>query len=202
VGPLLAAFGGGFFRDLVFGKPEFDLRTLNFDQDLAVADWRTGRDLNATDTNLGRFKALGGKLIQYHGWNDSAIAPRSSIDWYQAVAQRQGGLTGVQSFYRLFMAPGMQHCGLGDGPNAVGGVFGLPAPAHDAEHDVVAALAHWVEDGAAPARIVATRYTENDPAKGVAAQRPWCPWPQIARYAGQGSRAEAASYACAAPPSP
>ena len=110
-----------------------------------------------------------------------------------------GGIEKTQSFYRLFMAPGMQHCGLGLGPNAVGGVFGLPSPAHDPAHDVIAALAHWVEDGAAPDQIIATSYRDDDPTKGIAAQRPWCAHPAVARYSGQGARTEAASYACTAP---
>jgi feruloyl esterase len=93
----------------------------------------------------------------------------------------------------------MQHCGLGLGPNAVGGVFGLPSPSRDPGHDVIAALAHWVEDGAAPDQIIATLYRDNDPSKGIVAQRPWCAHPAVARFSGQGSRTDAASYACMAP---
>jgi feruloyl esterase len=88
---------------------------------------------------------------------------------------------------------------LGLGPNAVGGVFGLPSPIRDPAHDVVAALAHWVEEGKAPDQIIATRYRDDDPSKGVVAQRPWCAYPAVARYSGQGDRADAASYACKAP---
>ena len=110
-----------------------------------------------------------------------------------------GGVLQLQSFYRLFMAPGMQHCGGGVGPDAVGGPFGLPAPSRDPAHDVIAALAHWVEDGVAPAQIVATKYRDGDPAKGIAKQRPWCPYPAVARYSGQGSRNEAGNFSCAAP---
>ena len=106
------------------------------------------------------------------------------------------GVSVVRSFYRLFLGPGMEHCGGGPGPNAIGGVFGLPPSDHDPSHDVVAALAHWVEDGVAPETIVATRYRDNDPAKGIEAQRPWCPWPAAARYGGHGDRADAANYAC------
>ena len=62
-----------------------------------------------------------------------------------------------------------------------------------------AALAHWVEDGAAPDQIIATLYRDNDPSKGIVAQRPWCPHPAVARFSGQGARTEAASYACTAP---
>jgi feruloyl esterase len=108
-----------------------------------------------------------------------------------------GGLAGMQSFYRLFMAPGMDHCGSGPGPNAVGGVYGLPPPSRDPTHDVVAALAHWVEDGAAPEKIIATKYHEDNPTNGVEAQRPWCPYPAIASYSEQGDRKDATSYSCA-----
>ncbi len=111
-----------------------------------------------------------------------------------------GGLNDIQSFYRLFMAPGMDHCGGGPGPNAIGGVFGLPSTSRDPGHDVVSALAHWVEDGVAPDQIVATLYRSNDPSKGVEAQRPWCAYPAAAHYMGQGDRSAAASYACEAPP--
>jgi hypothetical protein len=81
--------------------------------------------------DLSAFKAAGGKLIQYHGWSDAAIPAPSSVDYYTAVADRMGGIDQVKSFYRLFLAPGMMHCGLGPGPNAVGGVFGMPSPDHD-----------------------------------------------------------------------
>ena len=75
--------------------------------------------------------------------------------------------------------------GWGPGPNSIGGVFAGPSPSRDPKHDVVTALAHWVEDGAAPDQIVATRYKDNDPSNGVEAQRPWCVYPEIARYTGQ-----------------
>lgn len=78
-------------------------------------------------------------------------------------------------------------------------MFGLPSPSRDPAHDVVAALAHWVEDGVAPDQIIATRYQDNDPAKSVEAQRPWCAYPATANYSGQGDRSAAASYACVAP---
>ncbi len=127
---------------------------------------KTGQALNATETDLSAFKAAGGKLIQYHGWNDSAIPPTHSIDYYESVGAKIGGLDKIQPFFRLFMAPGMEHCGGGPGANAIGGVFGLPPPSRDPAHDVVSALAHWVEDGAAPGEITATLYKEGDPSQG------------------------------------
>ncbi len=198
-GTLIYGFVTGYFADMVFDKPEWNFRGQNLADDLAQAEEKTGKAVDAADPDLSAFRDAGGKLLQYHGWDDAAIPAQSSIDYYEEVADKMGGIEKTQSFYRLFMAPGIQHCGLGLGPNAVGGVFGPPSPAHDPAHDVVAALAHWVEDGAAPDQIIATSYREDDPTKGIAAQRPWCPHPAVARYSGQGARTEAASYACTAP---
>ena len=169
----------------------------NLDDLLKVADEKTGQTLNAIDPDLSAFRAAGGKLIQYHGWTDAAIPPFSSITYYNAVADKMGGMDNLSSFYRLFMAPGMQHCGGGLGPNAVGGVFGSNPPSRDADHDLVSALSEWVEQGKAPEQITATLYHDDDPSKGVAAQRPWCAYPKVASYSGQGARTDAASFSCA-----
>ena len=198
-GTLIYAFVTGYFADMVFDKPDWSFRGQNVADDLAQAEEKTGKALDSPDPDLSAFRDAGGKLIQYHGWSDAAIPAPSSINYYEEVAAKMGGIEKTQSFYRLFMAPGMQHCGVGLGPNAIGGVFGLPSPAHDPAHDVVSALAHWVEDGAAPDQIIATLYRDNDPSKGIVAQRPWCAHPAVARFSGQGARTEAASYACTAP---
>jgi feruloyl esterase len=199
-GTLIYGFATGYFADMVFDKADWNFHGQDLAYDLARALDKTGQALDAVNPDLSAFRDAGGKLIQYHGWNDAAIPAPSSIQYYQEVAAKLGGIEKTEPFYRLFMAPGMQHCGLGLGPNAVGGVFGLPSPAHDPAHDVVAALAHWVEDGAAPDQIIATLYRDNDPSKGIVAQRPWCAHPAVARFSDQGSRTEAASYICTAPP--
>jgi hypothetical protein len=198
VGAIDYPFAVGFYRDLIKQNPSWDPANFDADKDLVQAlEGATEKAVYAEDPDLSAFKAAGGKLIQYHGWNDAAIPPAASLKYYDAVAATMGGVDALQSFYRLFLAPGMAHCGFGLAPNAVGGAFGLPASTVDADHDLVSALAHWVEDGVAPTHIVATFYQANDPAKGVAAQRPWCPYPQIARFESQGDRRKAESYACA-----
>jgi Tannase and feruloyl esterase len=198
-GTLIYGFSTGYFANMVFDKADWTFRGQSPVEDLAQAQEKTGQALDAPNPDLSAFRDAGGKLIQYHGWNDAAIPAPSSIDYYEQVAGKLGGIEKTQSFYRLFMAPGMQHCGSGLGPNAVGGVFGSPSPSGDPAHDVVAALAHWVEDGSAPDRIIATLYRDNDQGKGIAAQRPWCAHPAVARFSGTGARADAASYACSAP---
>jgi feruloyl esterase len=172
-GSLLYAFGTGYFGDLIYNKPNWDYRSLNIADGLAQADEKTGHAINADSPDLSAFQAAGGKLIQYHGWSDSAIPPASSIRYYEQVASKMGGVDNVKSFYRLFLAPGMEHCGFGPGPNAIGGVYGLPSPSRDANHNVVSALAHWVENGVAPDQIIATKYRDNDPSKGIEAEGAW-----------------------------
>jgi len=121
---------------MIYDKPDMDYRNLKAAACLADADAKVGREINADAADLSAFKAAGGKLIQYHGWSDSAILPVSSIKYYTEAAAKLGGEKNVTPFYRLFMAPGMEHCGIGPGANAIGGVFGLPAPKRDPGHDV------------------------------------------------------------------
>ena len=197
-GSLMNGFSSGYFANMVFDKADWA------PADGTVAgDWsasqKTGEALDAVNTDLSAFKAAGGKLIQYHGWSDAAIPATSSVDYYTAVADRMGGVDQVKPFYRLFLAPGMMHCGLGPGPSAVGGVFGLPSPDHDPKHDVLAALAQWVEKGEAPETLIATRYKDDDPDKGVAAQRPWCVYPAVAHFLGKGEHSAAANFTCTPP---
>ncbi|HET6955687.1 MAG TPA: tannase/feruloyl esterase family alpha/beta hydrolase, partial [Vicinamibacterales bacterium] len=75
-----------------------------------------------------------------------------------------------------------------------------PAPAsqRDADHDALRALERWVESGTAPAQIIGTKYVDGDPAKGVAFQRPLCPYPQVAKYKGSGEMNDAGNFACVA----
>jgi feruloyl esterase len=101
----------------------------------------------------------------------------------------------AQRFFRLFMVPGMGHCGGGPGPNLFyNGTFS-PVPA-DAQHNSLLALQRWVEEGAPPRPIIATKYVNDDPTQGVAQTRPLCAFPRVAHYRGQGDVNDAASFAC------
>ena len=126
-----------FFRYLVRADPAFTLADLT-DADLLQAHQRWGATLDAVDTDLGAFRRHGGRLIQYHGWSDSAIPPRFSIAYHSAVERRLGD---TSAFYRLFMIPGMNHCGGGAGPWRV---------------DWIDVLEQWVERGVAPRQLLAT----------------------------------------------
>jgi feruloyl esterase len=193
---LLFAFGTGFYRNMVYNDPAWDYKTFNVDRDAKAAIEKTARVLNATDPNLKRFQARGGKLILYHGWSDAAIPAQSTINYYESVVKKMGAKNSG-SFVRLYMVPGMQHCAGGSGPSS----FGQWSVAQgDARTNVAAALERWVEQGLAPDEIIATKYKSGaDPASGVARTRLLCPYPMVARYKGTGSTDEAASFECVVP---
>jgi tannase/feruloyl esterase len=190
---LLYAFGTNFFQNMVFDKPDWDFKSFQVDHDMKLADDKTASALNSTDPDLKRFKARGGKLIIYHGWSDAAIPPQNAIDYYKSVVAKMGAKDS-DAFVRLFMAPGVQHCGGGPGPNMFGQLSGVEG---DPQHDIGRAVEHWVEDGVAPAQVIATKYkTGANPASGVARTRPLCPYPQVAQWKGTGSTDDAANFTC------
>jgi hypothetical protein len=197
-------FGNGFFGYFVFDDPNWDFRTLNFTSDVALTDENLGPILNATDPDLRPLNKHGAKVIHYVGWADSAIAPANSVNYYDSVRAELAGVDAgrqkgdrweeIWEFYRLFMVPGMAHCGGGDGPNAFGNGTSN-GPVIDADHDLLKALEGWVEQGVAPEKIIATHYVNNTPASGVQFQRPLCPFPQVARYT-VGDPTNADSFKC------
>ncbi len=190
------AFGTQFFGNMVYSDAGWDFRTFNVDRDLKAADDKFAAVLNATDADLRRFHERGGKLILYHGWSDAAIPPVNAINYYQSVVAKMGAKN-TEPFLRLYMVPGMQHCGGGPGPNS----FGAAGVAHaDPMHDMDAALERWVEEGVAPDQIIATKYkTGSDSASGIARARPLCAYPKVAQWQGSGSTDDAANFACVKP---
>jgi feruloyl esterase len=181
------------YKWLVFADPKWDWRTFEFTDPAGREAFLKGeakfaRLLNATNPDLREFRRRGGKLLQYHGWNDQLIAPQNSIDYYESVVSFFGGrqrdrnaaLREVQTFYRLYLAPGMAHCGGGPGPNSF---------------DMQAALEQWVERGIAPEAVVATHSTNGV----VDRSRPLCPYPKVAAYSGRGDSNDAANFSCSDP---
>jgi hypothetical protein len=190
---LMFVFGGGYFSNMVYAKADWNYRDANIDEALKAADEKTAQSLNATEANLVAFKTHGGKLILYHGWNDPAISALNTINYYKDVTDRMRGQE-PEAFVRLYMVPGMQHCGGGPGPDS----FGMSRGAKDAQHNVALALEQWVEKGITPNVIVATKNEGADLSKGAKMTRPLCPYPQIAKYKGKGDTNDAANFACTA----
>lgn len=175
----------------------FDLRDagFNFNRDWPEKDGRVAiaalRQFDARvaignvdqPSRLARYLAQGKKLILYHGYDDTAISPFRTVWFYEDLAAWRGGYAKVETQVRLFMVPGMLHCGGGPGPNAF---------------DTLTALDGWVEQGRAPDGILATRFADNDPHKQVLRTMPLCAFPAQARYKGTGDVNDAANWTCPA----
>jgi hypothetical protein len=195
-------FGIGFFGRFVYEIPApgvWDFSTFNFDTDFLFANAKTADAMNASETNLlpFRFDNPRGKIIMWHGWEDPAISGADAVDYYEKVLR---ATPQAHSFFRLFMVPGMLHCGGGPGPNAFGqGLAQRPPLSNAPEHDVLSALERWVEKEIPPKRIVAVKYVNDNPADGVLRTRPLCPYPQTAAYKGQGSTDDAENFVCRNP---
>jgi len=190
---LMFAFSGGYFSNMVYEKADWNYKDANVEAALNAAEEKTAAKLNATDANLTAFQARGGKLILYHGWNDPAISALNTINYYNSVATRMGMKT-TDAFARLYMAPGVQHCSGGPGPDSFGAGGG---DSKDPQHNMALALEQWVEKGTAPSAIIATKYADGDPAMGVKMTRLLCPYPQVAKYTGKGDPNDAGNFVCA-----
>lgn len=167
------------FRFVVFKDPQWDWRTLNFDSDIALTDRIDDGTVNAIDPDLKAFTGHGGRLIMYQGYTDTNIPPGNAITYYDSVAKTMGNAKTSEAV-RLYMAPGMNHCGGGEGPNSF---------------DMVSALEQWVENKKAPDAILASHSSEGK----VDRTRPLCPYPQVAKYKGSGSIDDAANFSCRLP---
>jgi feruloyl esterase len=169
------------FRLVAHQDPAWDWRWFDLDRDVMLAEQKAG-SITAVNPDLSAFKARGGKLLIYHGWNDGgsggAISPLNTLDYFSSVAAKMGQKQ--DDWLRLFMVPGMAHCGGGLGPN---------------QFNPMAALERWREAGAAPDQITAYHVENNR----VTMTRPLCPYPQVAAYKGTGSTNDAANFACIAP---
>lgn len=191
-------FGTQGMANIVFQNAAYDYRRFDVDRDARAADDLAGRTLNAINPDLSAFQERGGKLILFHGWSDPALPPTATIDYYRSAAARLGRK--ADETIRLYMVPGMEHCGDGPGADNFGFAPGLPPDEPDPSRNMTTALERWVEHGTAPSAIVATKYnTPDNPSSGVKFTRPLCPYPQVARYKGAGSENDAASFACMAP---
>ena len=183
----------GLFK-WVFGA-NWDWTRFDFARDMPKVDAALGPSVNGvTRGDLNAFRARGGKLVIYQGLADPLVPPGQTLDFYRKQ-EKEFGAAQTASFARLFFAPGVMHCGGGDGPNVFNGTARRP-PGIGPDQDIFSAMTHWVEDGAAPSRIVATKYIEDNPAKGIALQRPLCPWPQKAWYTG-GETSDPHNFTCA-----
>jgi hypothetical protein len=188
-----AGFVENYFRYMVAEDPAWTAMTANIDKAMRAADEKTARALNAIDPDLHRFRERGGKLILYHGWNDSAISPLNTVNYYSQIVTAMGARD-TKSFVRLYMVPGMQHCEGGPGASSFGQLG--TTTAKGPQHGIYAALEEWVAKGTAPGELVATKYATGGGPRRVLMTRPLCPYPQTADYRGVGDTNDSANFVC------
>lgn len=157
-------------------NPDYDYQTFDFDRDIHLLDYWS-KQADAKNPDLSKFRKHGGKLIITYGWADSILQPMMGVNYYEQAMAKNGPDT--PDFFRLFMAPGMAHCGGGIGPD---------------RHDSVTAIIDWVEKGKAPDSMIARQVVNNQAVR----TRPLCPYPRVARYSGAGSIDESANFRCIA----
>jgi len=172
-----------YFRDLVYAdQPGWDWKVSDYAKEWADGRAYGGDMLDVAPASLVPFFARGGKLLLSHGWTDGLIPTTNTIAFYT-------GLKGVipaaerERQLRLFLVPGMNHCGGGEGAS---------------EFDTIGTIDAWATTGKAPERIVATRPASAGPASPMQTplSRPLCPYPQIAKYDGAGDVNSEASFTC------
>jgi feruloyl esterase len=139
-------------------------------------------EMEASGTDLSKFKGRGGKLLIYQGLADGLQAPEATSQWYEALIKDIGGEAATMEFARLFMVPGMDHCGVQSGPGVAHTGF-----------DPLPALEKWVEEGVPPESIVMTKTTEDGKTEWT---RPVCVYPTVAKYKGSGDLKDAANWTC------
>jgi len=164
-----------YFRDIVFANPQWDFKSYDYDKDL-VASYKAGSEiLDAPPNGFVKFFAKGGKLLLSHGWSDGLIPASNTVSFYKSMMGKMEFKKSADSV-RLFMLPGVGHCGGGDGPGVT---------------DMLSVIDQWVETGNAPERIIASNPPNQKPMS-----RPLCPYPQIAKYKGSGSTDDAGNFEC------
>ena len=167
------AFGTQIFKYLVFNDPDWDYS--KYDLTTFAADSkRAASYLNATSPDLDAFNARGHKLLLWHGWADAGLTPLATIKYYNDVKARDSKMGG---YVRMFMMPGVLHCGGGAGPDTA---------------DWMSAIDGWVDGGRAPERLVAQKIADG----AVTRTRPLCAYPQHATYSGSGSTDDERNFVC------
>ncbi|HLK64011.1 MAG TPA: tannase/feruloyl esterase family alpha/beta hydrolase [Bryobacteraceae bacterium] len=174
-GPILDQTRFVVFHD----AKDWDWRTFDFDKDNDRFERPEFLIMNATDPHIEKFVGHGGRLLMYHGWADQNVSPYGTVRYFESVREVMGPAK-TDNNVRLFMEPGMGHCGGGEGPNTF---------------DKIGVLDRWVEEGKAPESIIASHSTGGK----VDRTRPLCPYPQVAQYKGSGSIDDAANFTCRVP---
>jgi feruloyl esterase len=172
-----------WIRYFVKRQPSFDPSTIgyrDFERLFEQSHDEYGDVVGTGDPDLSGFRDAGGRMITWHGLADRLIPFQDTVDYRRRVEDRMGGTRATDRFWRVFLAPGADHCGSGAGP---------------APTDPLAAVVDWVEKGHAPDALPAAMTT----AEGRTITRNLCRYPLVSRYTGHGDPAAAASFRCVTP---
>ena len=164
-------FGTEMFKYLVFHDPMWDYSSYDFSNFLETTQYASSY-LDATSTDYSQFKQRGGKMIIYHGWNDPALSAFATIDHYNEAKKEDAS---IENYIRLFLLPGVLHCGGGPGPS---------------QTDWIELVREWVENDHAPERVILSK-AEDDKVKIT---RPIFPYPKKAIYDGSGDPTKESSF--------
>lgn len=195
-------FGIDFYRHAIVNDTAWDYSTIN-GSTIVLADQINPGGINAYDPDLRPFQSTGGKVIEYHGYQDPVIPSLASGMWYDEVYSFYSSLnktSAIQDFYRLFMVPGMEHCSGGDGAWVTGAASqsGYLPSSNATDYSLLWSLIDWVENEGSegPERMVGTKYVDDVVAEGVQFTRPYCRWPNVPVWDGVGSVDEEGSWSC------
>ena len=192
----LRSLGVTFVRD---PEPHGGMHAVVPDETIEVLRNKTVEGSAVIPEAAARYLRQGRKLIMYHGFSDGDISPYRTEQYYNRLAELNGGMQALQKNARLFMVPGMAHCSGGPGPNHFGQFITPPGTADPApDHDIIASLERWVEKGEAPAQLIATKYQGDDPRGRLTRTMPLCVYPAMARFSGRGDVNDASSWKCSA----
>ena len=180
------------FAEWLYGDPHWDLGKFDESRDVPLLDALTP-GINYTNPNLSAFAHRGGKLITAHGWTDPIVPTGTTLDYYGKV-QRFMGKEQTDGFFKMFLAPGVNHCGGGAAPSLFTMDPYAQSPIVDPDHDLLEAVVQWVEAGQPPERIIASKVVDNK----VTMTRPICAYPNIVRYRGGDAR-QAENFLCGKP---
>ena len=192
------AFGSNFVKYMVGAPAGWTPADFNFDRDFAPLEAKTAATFNATNPDLSRFAARGGKLILFHGWSDAAVTALGTVDYRNKVVARMGEKQ-ASTFMRLFMVPGMHHCGGGTGPSDFG-QSSVPAHGDEPSTSLAAALEAWVEQGRAPEQVIARQSPPSGAPRGQPVRTGLiCAYPKRAMLKSGSDPQVAESYVCGDP---
>ncbi len=164
--------GMGTLGKVITNDPNFGVPRFDPDRDVArVMSSAFAKQYNADDPAIGPFLKKGGKLLMWHGWSDPGPSPVGTITYYEKV---RGSAIGADKSVRLFLAPGVYHCGGGPGPDKM---------------DLLGAIDEWVKTDRAPETLIATKMQTK-------LSRPLCAYPRVAHYKGSGDLDAASSFEC------